>query len=469
MSKRNDPDDGPTQPVPGGDRESPTRPVVNESSADAPTRRVRAGGRFTGALRSAFADTTPLRTPAYRRLWTAGIVTVIGAQLAVVAVPTQIYQMTGSSAYVGLTGLFGLVPLVVFGLWGGAIADAVDRRVMLLFTGSGIALTSLALWVVSASGVGDVWLVLVLFAIQSAMLAMNQPTRSAVIPRLLPAEQLPAANALNMTVVQVGAVLGPLLAGILIPIIGLPMLYLLDAIALLATLWATWRLPPLPSSAQAAGGRRPKVGLRAVVDGFRYVGMHRILLVSFLVDVIAMGLGMPRVMFPEMAEQTFGDPPGGGIALGMLFAAIPIGMVAGGVLSGWLQRVERQGVAVVVAICVWGGGIALFGLTGSLFLAVLALAVAGAGDLVSSVYRSSMLQTVATDEMRGRMQGVFIVVVAGGPRLADMWHGASADVIGPGTTATLGGLAVIVGTLVVVARFPEFWRYRAPVAGRDPG
>ncbi|SFO02130.1 Predicted arabinose efflux permease, MFS family [Pseudonocardia ammonioxydans] len=501
---RNDPGDGPTRPVPGPDRDSPTRPVLNETTAEettartaghgaghgadhgaghtaahadtatttagAPTARVRSlTARLTGLVRSTFADTTPLRTPAYRRLWLAGIVTVIGAQLSVVAVPIQIYELTGSSAYVGLTGLFGLVPLVVFGLWGGAIADAVDRRVMLLFTGSGIALTSLALWVVAASGTGDVWFVLVLFALQSAMLAMNQPTRSAVIPRLIPPDQLPAANALNMTVVQVGAVLGPLLAGILIPLIGLATLYLIDAIALLATLWATWRLPPLPSSAPADGGNRQKVGLRAVVDGFRYVGMHRILLVSFLVDVIAMGFGMPRVVFPEMAATTFGGSAEGGIEQGLLFAAIPLGMVAGGVLSGWLQRVRRQGVAVVVAICVWGGGVAVFGLTGSLFLAVLALAVAGAGDLVSSVYRSSMLQTVATDEMRGRMQGVFIVVVAGGPRLADLWHGPTAEAVGPGLTATLGGLAVIVGTLVVVWRFPEFLRYRGPVAGGTAG
>ena len=469
MSTPDDPGGGPTEPVPGPEHESPTRPVWNAASADAggsepgaPTTRTPAGwgARATGLLRSTFADTTPLRTPAYRRLWAAGIVTVIGAQLSVVAVPTQIYQLTGSSAYVGLTGLFGLVPLVVFGLWGGAIADAVDRRVMLLFTGSGIALTSLALWVVSATGAGNVWVVLVLFAVQSAMLAMNQPTRSAVIPRLLPAEQLPAANALNMTVVQIGAVLGPLLAGVLIPFIGLPTLYLLDAIFLLATLWATWRLPPLPST--QSGGGREQVGLRAVLDGFRYVGMHRVLLVSFLVDVIAMGFGMPRVVFPEMAQTTFGGPAGGGIALGVLFAAIPLGMVVGGVLSGWLTRVDRQGLAVVVAICVWGGGIALFGLTGSLFLAVLALAVAGAGDLVSSVYRSSMLQTVATDEMRGRMQGVFIVIVAGGPRLADLWHGPAAAAIGPGPTATLGGVAVIIATLLVVTRFPEFLRYRAP-------
>ncbi|WP_224392524.1 MFS transporter [Pseudonocardia sp. ICBG1293] len=461
MSTRNDPGEGPTQPVPGAERDSPTRPVP--SAADgAPTARTRVS-RITGPLRSAFADTTPLRTPAYRRLWVAGIVTVIGAQLSVVAVPIQIFQLTGSSAYVGLTGLFGLVPLVVFGLWGGAVADAVDRRVLLLFTGSGIALSSLALWVVSASGAGNVWVVLVLFAFQSAMLAMNQPTRSAVIPRLLPAEQLPAANALNMTVVQVGAVLGPLLAGVLIPFIGLSTLYLIDAIFLLATLWATWRLPALPSSAQRVDGGRPKVGLRSVVDGFRYVGTQRILLVSFLVDVIAMGLGMPRVLFPQMAVDTFGGTADGGVQQGLLYAAIPIGMVAGGVLSGWLQKVRRQGVAVVVAVCVWGGGVLVFGLTGSLFLAVLALAVAGAGDLVSSVCRSSMLQTVATDEMRGRMQGVFIVVVvAGGPRLADMWHGSAASLIGPGGTATLGGAAVIVGVLLCVWRFPEFLRYRAP-------
>ncbi|MDQ4116355.1 MAG: MFS transporter, partial [Actinomycetota bacterium] len=279
---------------------------------------------MSGVLRSTFADTTPLRTPAYRRLWSAGAVTVIGAQLSVVAVPTQIYAMTGSSAYVGLTGLFGLVPLIVFGLWGGAIADAMDRRVMLLITGSGVAVTSLALWVVSASGVGNVWVVLSLFAVQSAMLAMNQPTRSAVIPRLLPADQLPAANALNMTVMQVGAVLGPLLAGLLIPVVGLPTLYLLDAIALLATLWATWRLPPLP----VEGAQRPardRIGVRAVLDGFRYVGMHKVLLVSFLVDIVAMGLGMPRIVFPEMSQTVFGDPPGGGFALGLLFAAIPLG------------------------------------------------------------------------------------------------------------------------------------------------
>jgi MFS family permease len=252
-----------------------------------------------------------------------------------------------------------------------------------------------------------------------------------VIPRLIPLDQLPAANALNMTVVQAGAVAGPLLAGVLIPVIGLPELYLIDAIALLATLWATWRLPEMPPA--AAEGRRQRAGIREIADGFRYAAMHKILLVSFLIDVVAMGFGMPRVVFPEMAEKTFGDPRGGGLALGLLFAAIPVGMVVAGLFSGWLHP-------------------------------VLCLAVAGAGDLVSSVYRSSMLQSVATDEMRGRMQGVFIVVVAGGPRIADLWHGPAAAGFGPGLAATVGGVAVVVGALAVVARYPAFWRYRAPTA-----
>ena len=175
---------------------------------------------------------------------------------------------------------------------------------------------------------------LVLFAVQSALLAINQPTRSAVIPRLVPPDLLPAANTLNFTVFQLGAFVGPLLAGVLIPVIGLPTLYLLDAIALLATLWATWRLPR-DAAREPSSGRR--AGLRDVVAGFRYAALHKVLLVSFLVDIVAMAFGMPRILFPEMAERTFGDPPGGGIALGLLFAAIPIGTVVGGLFSGWLH------------------------------------------------------------------------------------------------------------------------------------
>jgi MFS family permease len=444
--------------------EQPTQPsrpqestTVLPAGPDAPTRRLR---RLAGAVRGALADTRPLRTPSYRRLWLSGVVTVIGAQLSVVAVPAQIYQLTGSSAWVGLTGLFGLVPLVVFGLWGGAIADAVDRRTLLLVSGAGIAGSSLLLWVTSATGVGGVWLVLSLFAVQTAFLAVNQPTRGAAIPRLLPADQLPAANSLNLLVFSVGAIAGPLLAGLLIPVVGLSTLYLLDAVALLATLWATWRLPAMP--VEQVGLTRRRAGLREIADGFRYVAMHSVLLVSFLIDIVAMAFGLPRAVFPELSQTAFGDPPGGGPALGLLYAAMAIGVGIAGLFSGWLHRVRRQGVAVTVSICIWGASVVAFGLTGSLWLAVMFLAVGGAADMVSSVYRNSMLQTVATDEMRGRMQGVFLVVVAGGPRLADLWHGPAAALAGPGPAVVGGGVAVIVLAVAVVRRFPQFWTYRAP-------
>ncbi len=435
--------------------EQPTRPTA--AGPDAPTTRLR---RVTGSVRGALADTRPLSIPAYRRLWLAGIVTVIGSQLSVVAVPTQIYQLTGSSAWVGLTGVFGLVPLVVFGLWGGAIADAVDRRMVLLVSGTGIAAAALLLWVTSATGVGGVWLVLSLFAGQTAFLAVNQPTRGAVIPRLVPVEQLPAANTLNTMVFSVGAIAGPVLAGILIPVVGLPTLYLIDAIALLATLWAQWRLPPMP--VERNGTVRRRAGFREVVDGFRYAALHTVLLVSFLIDIVAMAFGLPRAVFPEMSQTVFGDPPGGGPALGLLYASMAIGVAVAGLFSGWLSRVRRHGVAVTLAICVWGLAVVAFGLTSSLWLAVAFLAVGGAADMVSSVFRNSMLQSVATDEMRGRMQGVFIVVVAGGPRLADVWHGSLGALVGTGVVATAGGLAVVIWVVVAVARLPEFWHYRGP-------
>ncbi|HEY1971792.1 MAG TPA: MFS transporter [Pseudonocardia sp.] len=412
-------------------------------------------------LRGALADTTPLRTLDFRRLWTAGVVTSIGAQLTVVAVPVQIYNLTQSSRYVGLTGLFGLVPLLVFGLWGGAIADAVDRRTLLLVTGSGMGLISLALWGTAASGMHSVWLVLGLFAVQQGLFAVNQPTRSSVLPRILPLTQLPAANALNTTVVTFGALVGPMLAGALIPVIGLSTLYLIDAITILATIWATWRLPKLPPLDREDGVHRTG-GLREMFDGFRYVAGQKILLVSFLVDIIAMGFGMPRALFPEMAARTFHDPPGGGIALGLLYAALGVGSMLGGLFSGWLHRIRRQGVAVILAICVWGLGVVGFGLFHALWAAVLSLAVAGAADLVSAVFRSTMLQVVAPDDMRGRMQGVFMVVVAGGPRLADIWHGPVGASVGAGPTVVGGGIAVVLGVLLVSTLLPAFWRYRAP-------
>jgi MFS family permease len=423
-------------------------------------------------VRELLADTTPLTVPPFRRLWSANIVTVVGAQLTVVAVPAQIYAITGSSAYVGLTGVFGLVPLVVFGLWGGALADVFDRRTLLRATTIGLIATSAAFWAQAALGLGNVWLLLSLFAVQQAFFAVNQPTRSAVLPRLLPPELLPAANALNSTVMQAGAIAGPLVGGALIPVLGYSALYLIDTCTLFATLWAVIALPRLP--VEGAAGNAP--GLRAVLDGFGYLRGHRLLLMSFVVDIIAMVFGMPRALFPQVAHQSFHGPSQGGLAFALLFAGIPAGAVLGGVFSGWLSRVRRQGLAVVLAIVVWGLAMTAFGGAVGLApharktmlgVAVAALAVGGAADMASAAFRSSMLMGAATDAVRGRLQGVFIVVVAGGPRVADVVHGTSAAALGTALTATVGGVLVVVLVVLAAGAVPSFLQYRAGAG--DPG
>ena len=424
------------------------------------------GYRLPVQIRGMFADTRPLQNPHFRRLWTANIVTVIGAQLTVVAVPAQIYALTGSSAYVGLTGLFGLVPLVVFGLWGGALADHFDRRTILRVTTIGMILTSGMFWLQAALDLGSVWLLLVLFAVQSAFFAVNQPARSAVLPRLLPAAQLPAANSLSMTLGMAGAIMGPLIGGALIPVLGFSWLYLADTVFLFATWWAVSKLPPLPVENRAAS----VPGLRSVIEGFAYLRGHPVLMMSFVVDIIAMVFGMPRALFPQMAHESFGGPSEGGLAFALLFAAIPAGAVVGGVFSGWVSRIQRHGLAVVVAVVVWGAAMAGLGVatalagraqTAMLALSVFLLVVGGAADMASAAFRTSMLQASASDQVRGRLQGIFIVVVAGGPRIADVAHGGAAALVGTAAAAAGGGVLVVVLTIAVAVAVPVFVRYRA--------
>jgi MFS family permease len=414
-----------------------------------------------------FADLTPLRTPDFRRLFFAGVVTVVGANLTIFAVPVQIYALTQNSAYVGLSGIFALVPLVVFGLWGGALADHMDRRGLLIVTSWGLALASVLLWAQAAASLDNVWAVLCLLSLQQAFFAINQPTRSAAIPRMVPAGQLPAANSLNITVFQFGAIVGPLLAGVMLRWVDLSTLYLIDAITCIAPIWATLRLKPIPptNGDQGASG----YGFRAVLDGFRYLAGNTVVLMSFVVDLIAMIFGMPRALFPQMAHESFGGPIEGGTTMALLAAAISVGAVAGGVFSGWLPRIRKQGLAVVVAILVWGVAMIGFGVASGfaggtaglmLWIALLFLAIGGAADMVSSAFRNTILQEAATDEVRGRLQGVFTVVVAGGPRLADAVHGAAAAAVGTTIAAAGGGALVLVGVVLAAPMAPVFVRYR---------
>jgi MFS family permease len=449
-SDRTDPHDrtGPA-PGPGG----PADPADGPGPADRPGSAERPA---RGGWRRWAMDTRPLRVPAYRRLWSSTIVTAVGSQLTAVAVPKQIYDITGSSAWVGAASLAGLLPLIVFALWGGAVADTMDRRKLLLITNTGIAVTSVLFWVQAATGLGSVAVLMVLLAVQQAFWGLNAPARNASIARLVPAGQLAAANALGSTVMQTGQVVGPLLAGVLIPVIGLPELYLIDALALCVTVWAVYRLPALPPLAGAAVRR---AGVREIVAGFRYISAHKVLLLSFLADIVAMVLGMPRALFPQLAATTY-SPWGEGLALGLLFAAIPIGAVLGGLLSGTFSRARRHGWMVIGSVVAWGAAIAGFGLSGNLWVGAVFLALAGVADMVSMVFRGAILLSAATDEMRGRMQGVFTVVVAGGPRLADVLHGGAGSAFGPGTAVAGGGFLVVVVMLGLAAAMPALRRYR---------
>ena len=410
---------------------------------------------MSGRLRGIAIDTTPLRHPEYRRLFIGQGVSFVGFQVTAVAVPVQVYAITLSSFWVGVLGLVGLVPLIVFGLWGGAVADAVDRRKLLLISATVTWVVTLGLLVQALLGLDNLALIMVLVGIQSGAFAVTSPTRNAILPRLLDRAEVPAANTLNFTVTNVGTVAGPLLAGVLIAKWGgFAAAYTTDAVLFTVALYAAVRLPPLPPLAR--GAHLPRPGLRSVIDGLRFIGARPVLLMSFAVDIIAMVFAMPRALFPEVAEDRFGGPS----AVGWLFAAISIGAVLGGLSSGWIGRVRRQGVALTVAIVGWGAAVALAGLGRTLWVTVALLAVAGAADLVSAVLRQTILQVYAPDEMRGRLQGVFIVVVAGGPRLGDLRAGASADAFGATAAWVGGGVACVVVVAVLAMFSPGLRGYR---------
>ncbi|MGO3362870.1 MAG: MFS transporter [Corynebacterium sp.] len=435
--------------------------------------RRRAAGR--SVLRSLLADTTPLQSPHFRRLWTANIVTVIGAQLNIAVVPLQIYDITGSSSYVGLAGAFGLVPLIVFGLYGGALADMMDRRKLLIITTLGMIVTALAFWGQAAAGVDNVWLLLSIFALQQAFFAVNQPTRTAVTARIVPDGTVAAATSLNMTVQQAGAIVGPMIGGLMVMVTGFALLYLIDAVCLLATLWAVIKLPalaPQQPAGKPATRRNGKVrktpGFRSIIDGFVYIAVMPILLMSFVIDLIAMVFGMPRALAPQISTVDFGEAGDGGLFYALLMAAVPAGAVLGGVFSGAVTRLRHQGAGIVVSVLLWGAAIVVMGIAIIVadgqaglwaWVAVIAFFFGGVVDMFSSVQRSALLQESVDDHVRGRLQGVFLIVVAGGPRLADMLHGWAGSAWGAGMATLVGGVLVIVATVIAIAIVPSFLKY----------
>ena len=413
--------------------------------------------RLRSRARGLALDTTPLRASrAYRNLLVGDAVSVVGTQITAVAVPIQVYEQTGSVFAVGLVGLAGLLPIVLFGLYGGAVADAVDRRRLVLFTTVGQALLSTLLLAHAVAGLHWTWLLYLVVAGQAGLFALDSPARQAFVPRLLPVHLLPAANALRQIEFNIGVSCGPLLAGVLVGRFGFGSAYGLDAVSFTASLWA---VAALPSMAPDGGGRR--AGLASVVEGLRFLATRPVLLLTFVVDLVAMVFAMPRALVPALASQVY---DGGPQTVGLLYSALAVGALLGALGGGWFGRIRRQGLAVLAAIVAWGVSVTLFGLTDRLWLGLLLLAAAGASDMVSAVFRTAILQAAAPDEMRGRLGGVFIVVVAGGPRLGDGRAGAAASLVGLQGAVVAGGLACVGLTLAIAAVVPRFRTYDA----RDP-
>jgi MFS family permease len=390
-----------------------------------------------------------------------------GFQFTAVAVPVQMYDLTADSFWVGLLGVAGFVPLLIFGLWGGAVADVMDRRRLLLVSAALSWAATGGLFLQAVLGADSPVLLLALVAAQSVAFAISNPTRNAIIPRLVPLDLVPAATTLNFTTFTAAAVFGPLTAGLIFggwaTDVALAIAYAVDGLLFTVSVWATVRLPALPPDQDPDGPPRT-AGLRSIVDGFRYLATTPVLLLSFAMDLIAMILAMPRALFPEVAQQRFG----GGAAIGWLFSAIALGSMLGGLTSGWIGRIRRQGLGLVLAVVGWGLSVALAGLAGQLWLMVVLLALAGAADLVSAVLRQSMLLVYAPDRMRGRLQGVNTVVIAGGPRLGDLRAGGMAAGYGTGVSWIGGGLASAVLAVVLAVAFPALVRYRRSATAGQP-
>lgn len=412
-----------------------------------------------GSVRSLLIDITPLRVSrAYRTLWMGGALSGMGASLTAVAVSLQVYDLSGSTLAVGFVGLAALVPLVVLGLYGGSIVDAHDRRRVLIVTQIGLSVISIVLAILAITGSSTVVLLYLLVAVQSGFFAVHRPARTAVIPRMLPAGLLPAANALSSLSMGLSLAAGPMLAGVLIDLAGYGWAYSVEAILMIAALGMLATLPSLLPE-----GKPTRAGLRSVLEGLAYLRSKPTLGMTFVADLLAMVLAMPRVLFPAIGASIIG---GGATTVGILLAGIAVGTLLGGLFSGRLGRINRQGRAIVVSVAFWGLFVAAFGVivflapgpgpdgeaNGALWPATALMVLAGAADTVSAVFRSTILQVATPDALRGRLQGVFMVVVAGGPQLGAVVLGSLAGLTTEALAAIIGGMACTVLVLLISQR-----------------
>ncbi len=399
-------------------------------------------------------DTAPLREGReFRLVFTGQLVSMLGNQLTVVAIPYQVFSTTHSSLQVGAISLAQLIPFLVGALSAGPVGDSVDKRVIMVWTSVVLALTSAALAVNAALPHPSLAALYVVSAVAAGFMGFSSTARMASVPGLVQRQHLPAAFAMMQIIIQIGTVVGPALSGILLTI-GLPLVYGLDAVSFLVALVTSALLAPIPPAA-GANSLPPWQSIR---EGLRYLRTRQALQGVYLIDVNAMVFGMPRALFPAMATTVFG---GGTVTLGFLYAAPGAGALVGALTTGWVPTLRRQGWAVIVAVSVWGAAIAFFGFVDTLWIALVLLAIAGWADVISAVLRNTMLQSTVPERFRSRMSSIQMAVVQGGPRLGDMESGTVAALTSVEFSVVSGGLACIVGAAVVGALLPAFRRHVA--------
>jgi MFS family permease len=409
-------------------------------------------------LRALAVDVRPLRHRDFRLLWTGEILSETGSNIAVVAVFLQVYRITGSTAAVGLIGLVQLVPLMIGSLFGGPLIDRHDRRKLLLRAQMAQAVGSVLLLASTFVHPAPLVLVYAGAAIVAGVSGFALATRSAMTPTLVPDELLPSALALNQVMWQTALIVGPALGGVIVGQLGLGWAYAVDVVSFGATITAVALMRPHPPLVTPLGDEDEPSGWQRLADGFRFLKGRRVLQSTFAIDLIAMVFGMPRSLFPVLAATQF---DAGAEVVGILFSAVSVGALVGALTSGWVHRIRRQGFAVIVAVAVWGCAIAAFGLVGDrLPIALVCLAIAGGADVVSAVFRSTILQDSVPDDLRGRLSGIHIAVVAGGPRVGDAEAGFAAAAFSPTVSVVSGGVLCVVGVGALALLVPEFARYR---------
>ena len=415
-----------------------------------------------GGLRGLLVDLDPVkRDRDFRLLWLGQMINGLGRQVTVVALPFELWQLTHSSLSIGLLALVQLAPILVFSLGGGAVADAVDRRRLLIVTQLLLAATSLALVVLAMQPSPPVWALYAVSAVAAGVGAVDGPARTSAIPRLVPRERLPAAIAVNWLSGQTVAVAGPVFAGVLIAISGVATAFAFDVATFMASLVALLMIAPIPPHPNA---RRPS--LRSIAEGLRFARDRQIIMATFAIDLDAMVFGMPSSLFPQLALTVFNT---GAAGYGLLNAAPAVGALVGAAFSGWVGRVRRPGRGVVAAVAGWGAAILAFGLlTASFPVALACLAFAGGADVVSAVLRSSIVQLTTPDQLRGRLSSIHMLVVTSGPRVGDAEAAAVAAVAGPQFSVVSGGVLCLLGLIAVVRFFPQLMAYESaaePLAG----